>query len=417
MHEKLKKIAAKARLNRLARLQRIPEILRIFLKDEAIGGKLILVAAVLALLIANSPLFWLYDSFWHKHLTIGVNNLVVTMDLRHWVGEGLMALFFLVVGLEIKREVIKGNLLKIRSALLPVGAALGGMIVPAAIFLFININHPANLDGWAIPIATDIAFALAVISLLGRRVPSTLKVLLLTISIVDDIGAILIIGLFYGEGFKLPMLLMSIVVAFIIYFFRSHSKMSLPLFSFLGILFWLAVYHSGIHASLAGAFLGFIAPLNSLPNRYSIAEKLERMVLPVSTFIVLPVFAFANIGVRISPDSLRADNAVPLMWGIILGLFLGKVLGISLVSWILVKLKLTKLPPNITWMQIIGIGFIAGVGFTVSVFIAGLAYNDHPLLIDAAKIAILIGSTFSAVFGYLFLLNRRRIKEVLDTEL
>ncbi|MBW3568556.1 Na+/H+ antiporter NhaA [Candidatus Parcubacteria bacterium] len=414
MHDKLKKLASKARIDRFTRL---PDILRIFLKDEAIGGKLILAAALLALLIANSPLVGYYESFWKQHLSVGVNQFIIDLDLRHWVSEGLMALFFLVVGLEIKREVIRGNLLKFKSAVLPIGAAIGGMVVPATIFVLINLNHPANLDGWAIPIATDIAFALAVISLLGRRVSSTLKVFLLTISIVDDIGAILIIGLFYGAGYELPALAIAAVIAAVLYAFRAHKYMSAPVFILIGLGFWLAIFNSGVHASLAGAFLGFLAPLNAPINRYSIAERLERLVLPISTFIVLPLFAFANFGVKLSFEGVQAPGASSLMWGIILGLFLGKAIGISLITWILVKLRMTRLPAHANWMQVIGVGFIAGIGFTVSVFIADLAYTGQPMLVNAAKLAILAGSTMSAIFGYFFLRYRRRIREVLDTEI
>ena len=290
-------------------------------------------------------------------------------------------------------------------------------MVPAAIFVMINHGQPANLEGWAIPIATDIAFALAVINLLGRRVSSSLKVFLLTLSIVDDIGAIMIIGLFYGDGFELPALAAAAVIAASLFFFRFHKHMSLAVFGLAGLAFWLAVYYSGVHASIAGAFLGFLAPFSVQENRYSVAEKLERLVLPISTFVVVPLFAFANLGVKLTLDSLQAPGASYLIWGIILGLFLGKVIGISLVSWILVKLRLASLPENSNWMQVIGVGFIAGIGFTVSVFIADLAFTDQSLLIDAAKIAILIGSTASAIFGYFFLRHRKRIKQVLDTEI
>lgn len=410
MQEKIKRLAAKTQL------MAIPNILRVFLRDEAIGGKLILLAAILALAVANGPLQTAYENFWQQRLSIGVNQFIINLDLRHWVNEGLMALFFLVVGLEIKREVVKGQLHKLRPAILPIGAAIGGMIIPAVIFLAINANHPENLGGWAIPIATDIAFALAVISLLGRRVSSLLKVFLLTLAIVDDIGAILIIGLFYGEGFQLPTLTLAAAIATGLILLRQSHYMTTFVFALAGLGFWLAVYHSGIHASIAGAFLGFMAPIAGGNRRYSVAENLEKIVLPVSTFFVLPLFAFANLGVVLSMDSLQAAGSMPLMWGIIGGLVIGKVIGISLVSWVLVKLKLTQLPPNSTWMQLIGVGFIAGIGFTVSVFIGELAFTGQPLLVDAAKIAVLVASTTSAVLGYFFLRYRRRIKKALETE-
>ncbi len=412
MQDKIKRLVAKTYP------AKIPAILRIFMKDEAIGGKLILGAAICALVVANSPLRHVYETFWHQGLSIGVNESTITMDLRHWLSEGLMALFFLVVGLEIKREIIKGHLRHIKSAILPIGAAIGGMAVPALLFLAINNGYPDNAKGWAIPIATDIAFALAVISLLGNRVSSSLKVFLLTLSIVDDIVAILIIGLFYGDGFKISALLLALLIAVSLAVFSRSKLMNTFVFSILGVGLWITVYKSGVHASIAGALLGFLAPLSANGVRVSVAEKIEKLVLPSSTFLVVPLFAFASFGVTFSTESLAAYGAFPLMLGIILGLVAGKVIGISLISLALVKSGKASLPAeNTVWSQLMGVGFVAGIGFTVSVFISELAFEGQPLLIDAAKIAILAASTISAVSGYLFLRHRHRVHRILNTEI
>ena len=327
-----------------------------------------------------------------------------------------MALFFLVVGLEIKREVVRGELRILRTSLLPIGAAIGGMIVPATIFLVFNYNQPENINGWAIPVATDIAFALGVISLLGRRVPSSLKVFLLTIAVVDDIIAILIIALFYGNGFDLMPLAAAGLIALGIFLSRNTRYLSLPLFAILGIAMWAAVYQSGIHASITGAFLGFLAPLAAYRNT-SVAERLERYTIPIATFVVVPLFAFANLGIVLSINSVRGEGAMPLVWGIIGGLVLGKVVGITLATWLLTKLKISELPPNTTWLQIIGVGLIAGIGFTVSVFITELSFVGNQELTDVAKLSIVIASTICAVGGYAFLRYRKKVKTFLETEI
>jgi Na+:H+ antiporter, NhaA family len=382
----------------------LPRIVKLLLKDEAIGGKLIAVAALAALLIANTPLQQMYGDFWHQRFTV----FGISLDLREWVNEGLMALFFLTVGLEIKREIIKGQLRHIKAAALPIGAAIGGMIVPAVIFLIFNAGQPATMHGWAIPIATDIAFALAVMSLLGNRVPSSLKIFLLTLAIVDDLGSILIIALFYGDGFNLWPLIVAagLAIAMII----GRKLLTLPLFILCGLVFWAAIYKAGIHASIAGAILGFLAPLDAHRSETSIAEKLERLAIPPSTLIVVPLFAFANLGIAITAASWSSPGAGALAAGIIFGLIVGKVVGVVTASWLLTKLRLAVLPAGVYWMQLIGVGLLAGIGFTVSVFITELAFPASEELTNAAKLAIIIASTISAALGYLFLRYRRRIQ-------
>lgn len=394
----------------------MPPVLRELLKDEAIGGKLILVAAVLALVVANSPLHGVYEDFWAQMLSISVANFGISLDLRHWLTEGLMAIFFLVVGLEIKREAVHGQLRKFRTALLPIGAAIGGMLVPAVLYVAINADNPEATRGWAIPIATDIAFVLAIMSLLGKRVSSSLKLFLLTLAIVDDIGSILVIALFYGAGISLLPLALAGLLAILILGLSKAKILTMPLFVGIAILFWLAIFKSGVHASIAGAFLGFLAPLKS-HSSVSIAERLEAKMIPVSTFIVVPLFAFASLGLNFGNNPFGSDGAQPLFWGIIIGFIAGKVIGITLASWVLVNLKIADMPESTNWFQMIGVGLLAGVGFTVSVFIADIAFDTNAQLLQTAKVSILIASVISGVTGYMFLRHRKIIQKTMLQEL
>lgn len=375
-----------------------------FLEDESIGGKLILVAALLSLIVVNSPLSEEFHRFWHLPFTIGLGGWGLTLDLRHWVNEGLMAFFFLVVGLEIKRELVKGELRDMKSAILPIGAAVGGMLVPALIYLVFNINTGA-IQGWGIPIATDIAFAVAVLSLLGSRVPLSLKIFLLTLAIADDIGAIFVIALFYAEIINYWYLGASFLLVLGIFLLRKQLTYRISVVSVLGIILWATTHLSGIHASIVGAVMGFLAPIARSGGKVGVAEKVEKAFLPITTFFVLPIFAFANAGFTISADALTTNQAV--LWGVILGLIGGKVIGITLASWLLVKLNVAKLPSGIAWRHIIGVGFIAGIGFTVSIFITELAFSDNQALVNTAKIGIFIASAASALMGYLILRTTR----------
>lgn len=403
MKEKVKNLARKLHPKQVA------TIFDEFLKDESISGKLILVAALLSLIVVNSPLRDAFNHFWHLPLSLGLGTWSLSLDLRHWVNEGLMAFFFLVVGLEIKRELVKGELRDVQSAILPIGAALGGMIVPALIYLSFNLDTEA-VQGWGIPIATDIAFAVAVLSLLSNRVPVSLKIFLLTLAIADDIGAIFVIALFYAEIINYWYLGASFVLAIGIFLFRKQLIYRLLLVSILGVLLWITTHLSGIHASIVGAAMGFLAPVAMSNDRAAVSERVEKFFLPITTFFVLPIFAFANAGFTISADALMTNQSV--LWGVILGLVGGKVIGITFASWLLVKLKAAKLPSDVAWKHIIGVGFIAGIGFTVSIFITELAFSQNQALINTAKIGIFIASAASALLGYLLLrLTRFRISK------
>jgi NhaA family Na+:H+ antiporter len=395
------KLANKIKLPSLG----VPTIVRVFLRDESIGGKLILLAAVLALVVANSPLAAAYESFWHTQFTIGLGNFSLSLDLRHWVNEALMALFFLVVGLEIKREIVHGELRKLKTAALPVGAAIGGMIFPALIYLAFNPSGEVA-QGWGIPIATDIAFAVAVLALLGKRVPLALKLFLLTLAIADDVGAIIVVALFYAEIIHVGFLLASVGLVVALFAFNKRFASHILLFVAAGVVLWVTTHLSGIHASIVGAVLGLAAPLTLRGNRPGMAERLEKAVLPSSTFFILPLFAFANAGVVLSGNPLQGHTSVVL--GIVFGLVAGKALGIVLASWLLVRFGVASLPQGVSWRHILGVGFIAGIGFTVSIFITELAFPASPALVDAAKLSIFIASALSAVIGSVVLLRASR---------
>lgn len=394
MKEKVKNIAL------ILHPKRVATLFDTFLKDETIGGKLILVAALLSLIVVNSPLGDEFSHFWHLPFSIGLGSWSLSLDLRHWVNEGLMAFFFLVVGLEIKRELVKGELKDIKTAILPVGAAVGGMLVPALVYLAFNLDSGA-IHGWGMPIATDIAFAVAVLSLLSKRVPVSLKIFLITLAIADDIGAIFVIALFYAEIINYWYLVASFILAIGIYLFRKRLTYRLLLVSLLGVLLWVVTHLSGIHASIVGAVMGLLAPVTVSGGKVGITERVEKLFLPITTFFILPVFAFANAGFLISADALTTNQSI--LWGVFFGLVAGKIIGITLASWLLVKLKVAQLPKGVAWKHIIGIGFIAGIGFTVSIFITELAFSDNQAFINTAKMGIFIASATSALLGYIFL--------------
>lgn len=377
-----------------------------FLKDESISGKLILGAAILSLIVVNSSSYEQYVYFWHLPLSIGIGSWDLSLDLRHWLNEGLMAFFFLIVGLEIKRELVKGELREFKTAILPIGAAVGGMILPALIYLIFN-SRVDVIRGWGIPIATDIAFAVAILALLGRRVPVSLKIFLLTLAIADDIGAIIVIALFYAEIIHFGYLFTSIILVIGLFLFRKHLTDRLFLIVVAGVTLWLTTHFSGIHASIVGVAIGLLAPVNSSKYKVSVSEKVEKMLLPVTTFIVLPLFAFANAGFVFSSQAFDTNQSV--LWGIILGLVIGKVVGITVASWLLIRLGIADLPVDFRWRHIIGVGFIAGIGFTVSIFITELAFADNSSLISTAKVSIFIASAISALLGTAVLIKPSRL--------
>lgn len=387
--------------------QRIVNTFPGFLRDEAISGKLILIAVLIALLAANTPLRQAFDGFWHSQLALTIGGWSLSLDLRHWINEGLMAIFFLVVGLEIKHELVHGELQDTKRAILPIAAAVGGMLVPAILYASINLE-PAVVRGWGIPIATDIAFAVAILSLLSNRIPRSLKLFLLTLAIADDIGAILVIALFYATVINYWFLALSVLLLLAIFAARKWFAEHILVFMLSGALLWLTVHLSGIHASIVGAAVGLIAPVALRPKGPSISRRLERFFLPISTFIVVPLFALANTGIALSTNILSHPESLSIIMGIVFGLVLGKMIGITAMSWLVVRLGYGSLPSGTNWRHIVGVGFIAGIGFTVSIFITELAFRTDMQLIEAAKAGIFIASIISAVLGIIILVNSRK---------
>jgi NhaA family Na+:H+ antiporter len=386
---------------------RISELALYLLKDEAISGKFILGATALALLAANTALAGHYESFWHTHLSIGLGNWAIDKDLRHWVDEALMAIFFLVVGLELKRELVHGELRKFRTAVLPFAAALGGMVIPAFIYLSFNLSSEA-INGWAIPMATDIAFAIGILALLGKGIPSSLRLFLLTLAIVDDVGAVIVIAVFYSQGINPFMLGIATIICAILLALAWSRKLAMPIYVLGCIALWLAINASGIHASIAGAIMGLLAPVvATATSRKSIAERTEQFMIPISTFVVVPLFAFANTGVVLSLSSFQDSSALPIAAGIIAGLVVGKVLGIVGASWLMVRLRYADLPKGSSWGHMIGVGLLAGIGFTVSIFVTELAF-DPGNFITVSKLSIFLASAISGCLGLFLLMTKKR---------
>ena len=373
-----------------------------FCAAEAAGGIVLMIAAALALIVANSPLATGY--FATLHLDVG------GLSVGHWINDGLMALFFLLVGLEIKREMAVGQLATWGDRALPGLAALGGMAVPALIYALVNRHEPQTLAGWAIPAATDIAFALGVLSLLGSRVPTSLKVFLSALAILDDLGAVLIIALFYTSDLSTTMLLAAAgLVAVLFVLNRLKVKALLP-YLLIGALLWFCLLRSGIHATLAGVILALFIPLGDTEtDDASPLLKLEAALHPWVAFLIVPVFGFANAGVALGNLSL-ANLLDPVPLGVALGLFLGKQIGISLLALLAIRSGLARLPEGANWLQLYGVALLCGIGFTMSLFIGALAFPGAPLLVDEVKIGVLLGSLLSALAGVavLLLADRRR---------
>lgn len=370
-----------------------------FLHSSQSSGILLIFCVALSLVIANSALAEGFQHILDKN--IGTDLFGLRYPLSIWVNDGLMAVFFLLVGLEIKREIVEGELSSFKNASLPIVAALGGMIVPAAIYFFFN-QDTEYAKGWAIPMATDIAFSLAILSLLGKRVPLSLKIFLAALAIVDDLGAIVVIAVFYTEQIHWMYLLWSALMVLVLvllnfFKFQKHVFYVIP-----GILLWYFMHHSGIHATIAGVLLAFTIPTNVSETEISPLEKLEQKLhLPVN-FVVMPLFALANTNITFK-DGMVDGLFGSLGYGIILGLILGKVIGINLFSWIFIKLKISSLPDKSNWTQMVGTGLLAGIGFTMSIFIALLSFKGHPEIQDEAKFAILVASLIAGASGFLLL--------------
>lgn len=381
---------------------RISVIGAYLLKDEAISGKLIIVALVLALIAANTPLAPWYEMLLHSKLTMGIGEWNLSLDLKEWISEGLMVFFFLVVGLELKRELVYGELRHKETAILPFAAAVGGMIAPALIFVAFNFGND-TMAGWAIPTATDIALAVGILALLGDRIPSSVRIFLLALAIVDDIIAVIVIAAFYSTDLNIIVLASIFAVAGIIYWFGKFR--TLPMWAFIsgGVLLWLLTLESGIHPSIAGAILGLIAPIaNKSKPGEQIAERVEKAMIPFTTLIVVPLFAFANTGITLGVTNFKIDTAVSLGGGIIAGLIFGKFLGIFGASWAMVKLGFARLPSGANWGHIVGIGLLAGIGFTVAIFVTDLAFTNSEYVM-IAKLSIIKASAIAALIGLIVL--------------
>ena len=413
-------------------------MLESFIHSETSGAILLFAASVVALAWANSLWSASYFALWKMPLNIGLRPLL-SMSLHHWIDDGLMAIFFLVVGLEIKREVVKGELSSLRQAALPIVAALGGMILPALLYSALN-RSGIGVHGWGIPMATDIGFALGVLALLGKRIPSSLRVFMLALAIVDDVGAIIVIAFFYTPQISLPALALAggILVLLVV---AAIRRAPLSVFLVVGFFFWAAILSSGVHATIAGVILGLIVPIrpklrpedlagNAEPllenfrthllahdkssaeatltqldqllcDTDSIGERLERSVHPWVSFLVLPLFALASAGVTLSAEQLRLAIGSPIALGIVVGLIVGKTLGVTAFSFLAVKSGIAGMVDDLTWVGILGVGILSGLGFTVALFISGLSFKDEPI-VATAKVAVLVASLAAGSFAYLY---------------
>ena len=374
-----------------------------FFKLEAASGLVLLFAAIIALIISNSNLSDLYFSTLKRYIFLGINDFGLKLSVIHWINDALMAIFFFFVTLEIKREFLQGELSNIKQALLPIIAAVGGMVVPALVYIYINFGNSETLNGWAIPSATDIAFSLGVLSLLGKRVPLSLKVFLTALAIIDDLGAIVIIALFYSGDLSIKYLIL-MLAAFIILLIinKFNIKKFLP-YLVVGIFLWDFTHNSGIHATIAGVLLAMTIPHRKKEKDFSLLIKVEHAISPYVAFGIMPLFAFANAGVSLEGLSLNSlMDKVPL--GIVLGLFLGKQFGVFVFSYISIKLKIAQMPNNSNWYNFYGVGVLTGIGFTMSLFVGNLAFVENLEYMDGVKIGVLTGSLLSTLFGYFLIL-------------
>ena len=399
-------------------LPKVNNIIEEFIEKESASGILLIFATLMALFLSNSFLAPLYKDFLYIPVEIRIGALDIDKALYLWVNDGLMAIFFLLIGLEVKREMLQGHLSDLKQAALPGIAAIGGMLVPALIYIAFNYNHsePDAMMGWAIPTATDIAFALGILSMLGSRVPVSLKLFLMALAIIDDLGAIVIIALFYTSDLStlsITVAFLSLAVLMMLNYFGVAKKAA---YVAVGLVLWVSVLKSGVHATLAGVALAFTIPLKTIRDgkEESLLQEMEHDLHFWVAFFILPIFAFVNAGVSIGEISLdQMAGSVPL--GIILGLFLGKQLGVFGFSWLAIKLNLAKLPKGASWTQLYGVSVLTGIGFTMSLFIASLAFSHDQLFQYTDKLAILIGSFASGVLGY-YLLKRSKASPEIEQE-
>ena len=374
-----------------------------FFQLEAASGLILLIAAIVALIISNSNFSELYFSSLQQYLFIGINNFGLKLSVIHWINDALMAIFFFFVTLEIKREFIQGELSNIKKALLPIIAAIGGMLVPALFYVLINFGDSETLNGWAIPSATDIAFSLGILSLLGSRVPISLKIFLTALAIIDDLGAILIIAFFYSGDLHITYLSLVLVsYLFLLILNKYNVKKILP-YLIVGCFMWFFTHESGIHATIAGVLLASTIPHRKKDKDFSLLIKIEHAISPYVAFMIMPLFAFANAGVSLNGLTF-SSLLLPVPLGILLGLFVGKQVGVMLFSYVSIKLKFAQMPNNSDWLSLYGVSILTGIGFTMSLFVGNLAFVENTQYIDGVKIGVLTGSLLSTIFGYFLLL-------------
>ena len=376
-----------------------------FIKKESTPGILLIIITILALLFENTFMHDFYTSFLHTPVEIRFGDLQIAKPLLLWVNDGLMAVFFFVIGLEVKREIKEGHLSSLSLVTLPGIAAIGGMVVPALIFIAFNRGEAFSMNGWAIPTATDIAFALGILSLLGNRVPVSLKIFLMALAIIDDLGAIVIIALFYTSELSTTSITIAAIALVILLLMNRMNVAIKSAYIVVGIVLWVSVLKSGVHATLAGVALAFMIPLTSKDkegNTFSMAKEMEHDLHKWVAFMILPLFAFVNAGVDLKGISIE-EMAGPVPLGIMLGLFVGKQVGVFGFSWVAIKMGWASLPKDSNWTMLYGVSILTGIGFTMSLFVDTLAYNDTEIYHYADKLAILLGSFLSAIVGYLIL--------------
>ena len=384
-------------------IQYVTKPFKWFFKLEAASGLVLLLAAVLALIISNGNLSSYYFSTLEKYIILGTKEFGLKLSVLHWINDVLMAIFFFFVSLEIKREFIQGELSNPKQAMLPIIGAVGGMAIPALFYIIVNYSDSTTLNGWAIPSATDIAFSLGVLSLLGKRVPVSLKVFLTALAIIDDLGAIVIIAFFYSGNIEVKYLVLMLISVIVLVAFNKFKIKNFIPFLIVGIFLWDFTHQSGIHATIAGVLLALTIPHNIKNNKQSMLLKLEHGLSPYVAFGIMPIFAFANAGVSLEGLTYSTLlNPVPL--GIVLGLFFGKQIGVFVLSYVSVKLKIADKPSNSTWPAFYAVSILTGIGFTMSLFVGNLAFANNLEYMDGVKIGVLTGSLLSTLFGYFLLL-------------
>lgn len=379
-------------------MTRVFDKITAFTKQEASGGLILILMALLAMIFANTALAPVYGSLLDTNIRVGVGGFEISKPALLWINDGLMAIFFFLVGLEIKREVLQGELSSLNKAALPLFAAVGGMVVPGAVYVWLNWHSPDTMPGWAIPMATDIAFALGILALFAARAPAALKVLLLAIAIIDDLGAIMIIAVFYSTDLSVNALTLSMIAFALAVGLNRLGVNRMAPYLILGIFMWVCVLKSGVHATLAGVLIAMAIPLRDTGPEKSLAYKAEHALHPWVAFLVLPIFAFANAGVSLGGVTL-ADLTTPLTLGIAAGLFLGKQVGVMGLSFAAIRLGLARMPAGVTWLHIYAIAALTGVGFTMSLFIGSLAFQTADDM-NAVRLGVMIGSVASGVLGF-----------------